>query len=74
MILIVGIFVATFIVLNYQSFFSHAGGGTDYSNIHVDKTVGGNDLPTTCNENICETDSLDVKFQIKDINAFGDSF
>lgn len=69
-LIVLGIFLSVYTVLNYQSFFSHAGGGGDYSNIHVDKTIGGNDLPVSCTDNVCETDSLDVNFQIKDINQF----
>lgn len=69
-IILVGLALSVYGVLNYQTFLSHAGGGGDYSNIHVDKTIGGNDLPVSCTDNMCETDSLDVNFQIKDINQF----
>lgn len=69
MIIIVGIFVSVFAVLNYQTFFTKAG-VNDYGNFNVTQVKDGQETPVYCNEGTCETQSLDVKLQIKDLNQF----
>lgn len=66
-IILVGLIISVYGVLNYQTFLSRAGGG-DYGNFNVTQVKNGQDVPIYCNDNSCDTESLDVKLQIKDIN------
>lgn len=68
-IVLVGLALSIYLVLNYQTILSRAG-SSDYANFEVkDKQ----DNPITCDsEGVCSTKSLDVKLQIKDLEKLSE--
>lgn len=64
LIILVGLALSVYLVLNYQTILSRAG-NTDYTNFDV-KDAQGNTL-NVHGEGEYDTQSLDVKVQIKDL-------
>lgn len=69
-IILIGLVLSIYGALNYQNILSRAGGGSDYGNFEIKQVKDGTETLIQCADNICETQSLDVKLQIKDINQF----
>lgn len=66
-ILLVGLALSVYLVLNYQTILSRAA-GNDYDKFNVSQVKDGQESAISCtSEGVCDTQSLDVKLQIKDL-------
>lgn len=67
-LLLLGLALSVYGTLNYQNILSRAG-SNDYMNFSVTQTKDGQDVSVICDSNgSCETQSLDVKLQIKNLD------
>lgn len=67
LILLVGLMLSVYLVLNYQTILSRAG-SNDYIYFNVGEVRNGEQSPISCTaDGVCETQSLDVRLQIRDL-------
>lgn len=70
-VILIGVILSVYLALNYQNILSHAG-SNDYNYFNVSQVKNGQETSISCDTNgSCQTQSLDVKLKINNLDQLG---